>query len=234
MLNYQNILISNTNVHLQDKYIFSKFGKNDDITICCKSQKQIAMQQFGHQLGQNTFSQISYNNKEYVIMKNTIFYGKRSFMLCLSCLAFFFWICFFIQTVSVHFPVSTNEAIPAFLNTHSNISSNNAFTPFSQDYADEFCQLNQTTIRLPISCLSPQKTSDSFSDTAAVTTFLKQYDSRSTLLSSHKEKNYTDFYFYCPQYAKYSTSSINSPFTLQAAITAKYLYIGIPFISYDF
>lgn len=174
------------------------------------------------------------NHKEYAIMKNNIFYSKQFFTISIVCLAFFLWICFFIQTFSANTSHNTYQAIPAFLNTNAGTSSDSALASIRQDYADKLCQLDQTTFRLPISCLSTEGTTNPSSDVKAVTAFFKKYDCSTALLSYHKENNYTDLYFYCPKYVKYHEVSSNRTFTLQAATTSKYLYIGIPFISYDF
>lgn len=161
-------------------------------------------------------------------------YGKQLFFTSIACLAFFFWMCFFIQTLRAN-PLSDNlsNAIPAFLNTDSQASSYDITEPFTHKGSKELCRLNQTTSRISISSLSCKEQKDSFKAND-VTALLKEFDRHTILISHHKEKTYTDFYFYSPRLAEMQGSSSDRNFNLQAAVTKKYVYLGIPLISYDF
>lgn len=71
-------------------------------------------------------------------------------------------------------------------------------------------------------------------DKNTVCSLLKTYDSDIRLVSCHKEKNYTDLYFYSPAIQKEKTGNSSRNFNVQAVITKKYIYFGSPFIQYDF
>lgn len=160
-------------------------------------------------------------------------YAKQFFFTSVVCLAFFFWMCFFIQTIHTGSLCGSSNVIPAFLNTDSQTASYDITSFLSLKDTEKLCRLNRNTIRIPIFSLTCREQKDSF-ETNAVTAFLKKFDKNIILVSSHKEKNYGDFYFYSPKLSKTHTFSSNIGFNLQAAVTQKYVYLGIPVISYDF
>ena len=71
-------------------------------------------------------------------------------------------------------------------------------------------------------------------DSGTVYTLLKKYDSGIHLVSCHKEKNYTDLYFYSPVIHHAETKKNTRNFNLQVAITRTHTYFGTPMIQYDF
>lgn len=140
-------------------------------------------------------------------MKKRLFTNHQSLFFIALCLTFVFWLFFLVQTVSDNLIVPSEKAIPAFLNTN--------------------------TVRIPISYFCDNDTDD-LSDKQTIINYLKKYDQQIRLISCHKEKNYTDFYFYSPNIHQTNSSPLTEDFNLQAAVTQKYVYFGTPLIQYDF
>jgi hypothetical protein len=88
-------------------------------------------------------------------------------------------------------------------------------------------------VRLSVSSIS-NDISDCPADKDALLAYLQNYDKQIQLISCHTEKNYTDCYFFSPKIKQNGQDAILGSFNLQAAITQKYVYFGIPLISYDF
>lgn len=69
------------------------------------------------------------------------------------------------------------------------------------------------------------------------TTFLKNYDKNLTLVLGQDASNYHDYYFYSPLLSKdYGIKPLSQGFNIHLAITDSpvHIYIGVPYIDYDF
>ncbi|MCI9077753.1 MAG: hypothetical protein HFH68_02350 [Lachnospiraceae bacterium] len=93
--------------------------------------------------------------------------------------------------------------------------------------------INQTTkeIKLP-SVISSQKEASGI-----IITWLKKYDKNIRLVSSNNAGNYYDYYFYSPLLNKnYGIHPLSQGSNIHIAITdiPVRIYIGIPYIDYDF
>ena len=109
---------------------------------------------------------------------------------------------------------------------HTN-SSAQAVTAFSTssvncpDYSPEIKMINKNTYEL------------SYNNTFDI---LKQYDKNLSLISSYTAGNYTDYYFYSPKLCnEKNITPVSNGFNIHLDIT-KYgkVYLGLPYIDYDF
>lgn len=70
-----------------------------------------------------------------------------------------------------------------------------------------------------------------------ITEFLKNYDKNICLVSANNAGNYYDYYFYSPLLDKnYNITPLSQGFNIHIAVTNSpvHIYIGIPYIDYDF
>ena len=158
-------------------------------------------------------------------MKKQIFSGKRLIIFLTLCLASIFWLFFLTQLLTVQFTTPSQKAIPAFLNTDNLCPADLK----SLSKKAEF--LNETTARISRSYVSGEP--DNNWSEKQLLTLLQQYDRQIRLISYHKDKNYTDYYFYSPKITQ-NNPALTQNFNLQTAVTQNYVYFGIPLIQYDF
>ena len=113
-----------------------------------------------------------------------------------------------------------------FSTEHTN-SSAQAFTAFSTssingpDNSPEIKMINKNTYEL------------SYNNTFDI---LKQYDKNLSLISSYTADNYTDYYFYSPKLCnEKNITPVSNGFNIHLAITQSgKVYLGLPYIDYDF
>lgn len=122
--------------------------------------------------------------------------------------------------------IESEKAVPAFQN--ETISLSDAVTAFETEKS-------QT---LELSSASKKLTQE----TALVNcqSLAKQIDSHATLLSSHSDADYSDFYFYSPalnkqfQISPVSGSNLQIVFVWNTDGSCKHIYLGMPCIEYSF
>ena len=113
-----------------------------------------------------------------------------------------------------------------FSTEHTN-SSAQAFTAFSTssincpDNSPEIKMINKNTYELL------------YNNTFDI---LKQYDKNLSLISSYTADNYTDYYFYSPKLCnEKNITPVSNGFNIHLAITQSgKVYLGLPYIDYDF
>lgn len=146
-------------------------------------------------------------------MKRIIFQKQQPIFYITLCIALICWLFLFGQILTSYVFTASSKAIPAFLSvtdTHENTSTPSMYS-------------------CPVSALGSDTP-----DSDTIYQFLKQYDRDIRLISCHKEKNYTDIYFYSPILQQNAVSDDNRNFNLQVAITDTKVYFGTPFLQYDF
>lgn len=116
-----------------------------------------------------------------------------------------------------------------------NLNNNNTQTvnAFFETSSMQQLNINQTTkeIKLPSAANCQEEASE------IVISCLKKYDKNITLVSSNNAGNYYDYYFYSPLLnQKYGTAPLSQGSNIHIAITDApvHIYIGIPYIDYDF
>ncbi len=160
-------------------------------------------------------------------MMKQLFAGRRPIFFLTLCLTFLFWLFLLAHTVITQFTSLSQKTIPAFLNTET-IQQTTLESLFSEAEI-----LNKTTARIPLSAV-PGCQPKRLPGQNSILSLLNQYDGKLQLISCHREKNYTDFYFYSPKVNQYCQPASFGNFNLQTAVTDKYVYFGIPLIQYDF
>lgn len=93
--------------------------------------------------------------------------------------------------------------------------------------------INQTTKEIKL----PSVTSCQAEASGIITTCLKKYDKNIRLVSSNNAGNYYDYYFYSPLLNKsHGVAPLSQGSNIHIAITDTpvHIYIGIPYIDYDF
>ncbi len=93
--------------------------------------------------------------------------------------------------------------------------------------------INRTTKEIKL----PSVTSCQKEASGTITACLKKYDKNTRLVSSNNAGNYYDYYFYSPLLNKnYGINVLSQGSNIHIAITDTpvHIYIGIPYIDYDF
>lgn len=159
-------------------------------------------------------------------MKKQTLFRKRPIFFLTLCLTFVFWLFFLTKIIIEQLTVPEPKVIPAFLNTDSICPAD------LKSFSNKAELLNNTTARISLSCI-PGGQENNWS-AKQLLSFMQQYDKQIRLISSHKEKNYTDYYFYSPKISQNSQTAPTTNFNLQTAVSHNYVYFGIPMIQYDF
>lgn len=131
--------------------------------------------------------------------------------LCILC-----WTTVLVQFIS-SLNLNNTKAANAFLESH-NIKTNN---------------INQTTKEL----ILPSVLKNQPQTLNMVTGYIKNYDKNIILVSCNNAGNFYDYYFYSPMLSKnYGIKPLDQGFNIHIAVTNTpvHIYIGIPYIDYDF
>ncbi|MFG6394128.1 MAG: hypothetical protein K1W24_08140 [Lachnospiraceae bacterium] len=131
--------------------------------------------------------------------------------LCILC-----WTSFAIQFI-YSLNVNNNKMVNAFLET-SNIKTIN---------------INKNTKEI----ITPQVLKNQKQALNIITGFLKKHDKNTCLVFANNAGNYYDYYFYSPLLDKnYNITPLSQGFNIHIAVTNApiHIYIGIPYIDYDF
>lgn len=155
----------------------------------------------------------------------------RSIILYLSIsFALICWILVLTQFISQN-TITSQDAIPAYktqYDTSSKILSSadiNSFVTFPQNTTLSFTNTN---------FFNENTTSKVNTQAQQLLNYLKKGDKDICCVFSHKEKNYTDYYFFSPALAACIKARTNQNFNLQIAVTKNTVYLGIPFIRTSF
>lgn len=157
--------------------------------------------------------------------------GKKYAVLALTVLC---WILLTLQTFSEGRTAFSQGAIPAFKSAPISESTDEVMpafqyqtvSPLASKCPFSYKKINSTTIV----CASAFSANTLSRQKDYILSKVQSIDKAATLTACHQEKNYTDFYLYCPSLYCQKNRSYN----VQAALAGNKLYLGFPCITYDF
>lgn len=161
-----------------------------------------------------------------VMMKQNFFSRYRIPKCLFLSLTLLCWSAALLQIASHQIRQAT--AVPAFQNDTLPLS----------DAVSAFQTTNSQTLEIPsVTNQLTQKNAAQYCQKLAA-----QIDSNATLLSSHSDSKYSDFYYYSPSLndqfqlttASTSESNLQIVFTWNQDGSCSHIYLGIPYIEYSF
>lgn len=165
----------------------------------------------------------------YQLCHKHLFHHKLSIPRAIFFFAIVCWMGALLQSPAIYQKILQREAIPAF--------QDNVSTTLSKEEAVTTAFCTKQTMKL-----TPSSVSSLSKDTATsyCNTLCSLIDSDASIISSHTEKNYTDFYCYSPLLKEYfnidpySESNLQIAFTWDQEGNCTNIYLGFPCIDYDF